>query len=225
MTPCSNLHIHLFGHGFRLWGIGDDRVYLSDCLFFHDDIKFMAYVDDGIFLGSNDWQLQEVIKEIQNLGLNIEYQGHPKVRGSWGRRLLAVAEEVTRHGRAHPYSWSITIVSQGSKESEESYRSEWKTKLLSMFLAVTCQHTSGACQSHSRPVLNLREALQKYIELSPSTPPFLTLRFHEIDLTPTPNLLQISGRYSLRLVIFDTPSARAYLFSPLKVIRVTGSVG
>ena len=37
----------------------------------------MVYVDDGIFLGSNKLQLQEVIKEIQNLGLNIEDQGHP----------------------------------------------------------------------------------------------------------------------------------------------------
>jgi hypothetical protein len=67
-----------------------------------------------------------------------------------------------------------------------------------MFLAVTCQHASGACQSHSRPVLNLREASRKYVELSPSTPLFLTLRFYEKDLTPTPNLLRISGRYSLR---------------------------
>jgi hypothetical protein len=148
-----------------------------------------------------------------------------KVRGSWGRRLLAVAREVTRHGRAHPYSWLITIVSLRSKESEESHRSEWKTKLLSMFLAVTCQHTSGGCQSHSCPVLNLHEASRKYVELSPSSPPFLTLRFYEKDLTPTPNLLQISGRYSFCSGIFDTPSARAYLFSPLKVIQVNGSVG
>jgi hypothetical protein len=128
-----------------------------------------------------------------------------KVKGSWGRRLLAVAGEVTRHGRAHPYSWLITIVILRSKESEESHRSEWKTKLLGMFLAVTCQHASGACQSHSRLVQNLREALQKYVELSPSTPPFLTLLFYKKDLTLTPNLLRISGRYSLRLGIFDTP--------------------
>jgi hypothetical protein len=67
-----------------------------------------------------------------------------------------------------------------------------------MFLAVTCQHASGACQSHSCPVLNLREASRKNVELSPSTPPFLTLRSYEKDLTPTPNLLRISGRYSLR---------------------------
>ncbi len=37
----------------------------------------MVYVDDGIFLGSDDLQLQDVIKEIQDLGLNIEDQCHP----------------------------------------------------------------------------------------------------------------------------------------------------
>jgi hypothetical protein len=37
----------------------------------------MVYVDNGIFLGSNDSQLQEVIKEIQDPGLNIKDQGHP----------------------------------------------------------------------------------------------------------------------------------------------------
>jgi hypothetical protein len=42
-----------------------------------------------------------------------------KLIGSWGRRSIAVAGEVTVHGRAHPYSWSITIVSLRSKESEE----------------------------------------------------------------------------------------------------------
>jgi hypothetical protein len=38
----------------------------------------MVYVDDGIFLGNKDSQLQEVIKEIQDLGLNIEDQGYPE---------------------------------------------------------------------------------------------------------------------------------------------------
>jgi hypothetical protein len=37
----------------------------------------MGYVDDGIFLGSDDLQFQEVIKDIQNLGFNIKDQGHP----------------------------------------------------------------------------------------------------------------------------------------------------
>jgi hypothetical protein len=50
---------------------------IDDCVFFCDDIIFMVYVDDGIFLGSNNLQLQEVIKETQDLGLNIEDQCHP----------------------------------------------------------------------------------------------------------------------------------------------------
>ncbi len=133
---------------------------------------------------------------------------------------MAVAGEVTRHGRAHLYSWLITIVSLGSKESEESHRSKWKTELLSMFLAVTCQHASGTCQSHSRPVLNLCEASWKYVGLSPSTLPFLTLRFYEKDLMPTPNLLQIFGGYTLRLGIFDTPSAWAYSFKKAQVLVI-----
>ncbi len=37
----------------------------------------MVYVDDGIFLGNNDMQLLQAIKEIQGLGLNIKDQGHP----------------------------------------------------------------------------------------------------------------------------------------------------
>jgi hypothetical protein len=45
-----------------------------------------------------------------------------KLIGSWGTRLLAMAGEVTRHGRAHPYSWLITIVSLRSKESEECHK-------------------------------------------------------------------------------------------------------
>ncbi len=37
----------------------------------------MVYVDEGIFLGNDDAQLLQAIKEIQGLGLNIEDQGHP----------------------------------------------------------------------------------------------------------------------------------------------------
>jgi hypothetical protein len=50
---------------------------IDDCVFFCNDIIFMVYVDDGIFLGINDLQPQNVIKEIQDLGLNIEDQDHP----------------------------------------------------------------------------------------------------------------------------------------------------
>jgi hypothetical protein len=60
----------------KLMSIGFTTLLIDDCVFFHGDIIFMVYLDNGIFLGSNDLQLQEVIKEFQNLGLNIEDQGH-----------------------------------------------------------------------------------------------------------------------------------------------------
>jgi hypothetical protein len=44
---------------------------------------------------------------------------------------MAVAKEVTRHGQAHPYSWSVSIVSLRSKESEGGATEVSKTKLLS----------------------------------------------------------------------------------------------
>ena len=37
----------------------------------------MVYVDDGIFLGNDDEQLKDAIREIQGIGLDIEDQGHP----------------------------------------------------------------------------------------------------------------------------------------------------
>jgi len=50
---------------------------INDSVFFPDDIIFMVYVDNGIFLGNNDLKLQDVILDIQDAGLNIEDQGHP----------------------------------------------------------------------------------------------------------------------------------------------------
>jgi hypothetical protein len=61
----------------KLTSIGFTTSLIDDCVFFRGDIIFMVYVDNGIILGSKGLQLQEVIKEIQNLGLNIEDQGHP----------------------------------------------------------------------------------------------------------------------------------------------------
>jgi hypothetical protein len=50
---------------------------IDDCIFFRNDVIFMVYVDDGIFIGHNDEHLKSIIKEMQDLGLNIEDQGHP----------------------------------------------------------------------------------------------------------------------------------------------------
>jgi hypothetical protein len=41
----------------KLTSIGFTMLLIDDCIFFHSDIIFMVYVDDGIFLGSNDSKL------------------------------------------------------------------------------------------------------------------------------------------------------------------------
>jgi hypothetical protein len=48
----------------KLMSIGFTMSLIDDCVFFCGGIIFMLYVDNGIFLGSDDLQLQEVIKEI-----------------------------------------------------------------------------------------------------------------------------------------------------------------
>ena len=53
---------------------------------------------------------------------------------------MAMAGEVTRHGRAHPYLCLITIVSLRSKESEERTTSVSETELLRH---VSCCHVSA----------------------------------------------------------------------------------
>jgi hypothetical protein len=50
---------------------------VDDSVFYRDDVIFMVYVDDGIFLGDDDSKRQQAIKDIQDIGLNIEDQGHP----------------------------------------------------------------------------------------------------------------------------------------------------
>jgi hypothetical protein len=54
----------------KLTSIGFTMQLIDDCVFFRGDIIIMVYVDNGIFLGSDNSQLQEVIKEVQNLGLS-----------------------------------------------------------------------------------------------------------------------------------------------------------
>ncbi len=60
---------------------------------------------------------------------------------------------------------------------------------------------SDTCQSHFRPVPNLREASRNYAELCHSTPPFPALHFYKKDLPPTPRLPKFS-QYSFRSGIF-----------------------
>jgi hypothetical protein len=61
----------------KLTSINFRQSLIDDCVFYRGDIIFMVYVDDGIFIGSDDSQLKGVIKELQDLNLKIEDQGHP----------------------------------------------------------------------------------------------------------------------------------------------------
>jgi hypothetical protein len=56
----------------KLLSIGFTTSLIDDCVFYRDDVIFMVYVDDGIFLGDDDSKLQQAIKDIQDIGLNIE---------------------------------------------------------------------------------------------------------------------------------------------------------
>ncbi len=58
----------------KLNSIGFKLFLIDNCVFYRDDIIFMVYDDDGIFLGKNDDQLKAEICEIQGTGLNIEDQ-------------------------------------------------------------------------------------------------------------------------------------------------------
>jgi hypothetical protein len=61
----------------KLESIGFTQSRIDECVFYRDDIIFIVYVDDGIFLGTSDDQLSYVIKELSDIGLQIEDQYHP----------------------------------------------------------------------------------------------------------------------------------------------------
>ncbi len=61
----------------RLNSIRFKQSLIDDCVFYRSNTIFMVYVDDGIFIGPSDSQLKNAIKELQDLNLKIEDQGHP----------------------------------------------------------------------------------------------------------------------------------------------------
>jgi hypothetical protein len=87
----------------KLMSIGFTPSIIDDCVLICNDIIFMVYVDDDIFLGSNDSHLQDVIKEIQYLGLNIVEQGHPADYVGVNIKMLKDASyEFTQRGLIKP---------------------------------------------------------------------------------------------------------------------------
>jgi hypothetical protein len=61
----------------KLTSLGFTPSLIDNCVFYCSVIICMISVGDGIFLGADDAQLLQAIKEIQDSGLNIEDQGHP----------------------------------------------------------------------------------------------------------------------------------------------------
>ena len=61
----------------KLTSLGYTSLLIDDCVFCCSYIIFMVYVDNGIFLSNDDAQLQQAIKEIQDLGLDVN---HPVIR-------------------------------------------------------------------------------------------------------------------------------------------------
>ncbi len=61
----------------KLCEINFKQSLIDDCIFYQDNVIFIVYIDNGIFLGSSVWQLRDIINELRNLKLPIEHQGHP----------------------------------------------------------------------------------------------------------------------------------------------------
>ncbi len=90
---------------------------ISQAMFTKKQFQYLIETMQLYHFTEEQWNNLKAIL-IDNEGGFTDDQWKTKLIGSWGRRSMAMAGEVTRHGRAHPYSWSITIVSLRSKESE-----------------------------------------------------------------------------------------------------------
>jgi hypothetical protein len=60
----------------KLWEINFKQSLIDDCVFYWDEVIFIVYVDNGIFLGPSDQQLHDIINKLHSLKLSIEDQGH-----------------------------------------------------------------------------------------------------------------------------------------------------
>ncbi|KAL7477192.1 LOW QUALITY PROTEIN: hypothetical protein ACHAW6_003006 [Cyclotella cf. meneghiniana] len=61
---------------YLLESIGFTQSCIDEYVFYRDEIIFIIYLDDGIFLGTSDDQLSYIIKEFTDIGLQIKDQGH-----------------------------------------------------------------------------------------------------------------------------------------------------
>jgi hypothetical protein len=61
----------------KLQEINFKQSLIDNCIFYRNNVIFIVYVNDGIFLEPSDQQLCDIINELHNLKLPIEDQGHP----------------------------------------------------------------------------------------------------------------------------------------------------
>ncbi|KAL7503607.1 hypothetical protein ACHAXN_001832 [Cyclotella atomus] len=61
----------------KLHSIGFENSLVDECVYYRDDVIFIVYVDDGIFIGGDDDSITKAIRDITESGLEIEDQGHP----------------------------------------------------------------------------------------------------------------------------------------------------
>ncbi|KAL7476584.1 hypothetical protein ACHAW6_002440 [Cyclotella cf. meneghiniana] len=59
----------------KLYDIGFQQSQLNECVFYHDDIILITYMDDSLFFGDNDDILVLIIRK--TAGINIEDQSYP----------------------------------------------------------------------------------------------------------------------------------------------------
>jgi hypothetical protein len=61
----------------KLHKIGFKSSLIDECVFYRDDVIFIVYVDDGIFISGDDDSITKAIRDITDSGLEIDDQGHP----------------------------------------------------------------------------------------------------------------------------------------------------
>ncbi|KAL7460192.1 hypothetical protein ACHAXS_000655, partial [Conticribra weissflogii] len=61
----------------KLHSIGFKKSKVGECVFYCNDVLKVVYVNDGIFLGKSDKQLESTIHKIKSKGINMEDQKYP----------------------------------------------------------------------------------------------------------------------------------------------------
>jgi len=61
----------------KLRSLGFEQSLVDECVFYRGSTIFIVYVDDGIVLDADESKLSTFVKELRDVGLNVEDQGHP----------------------------------------------------------------------------------------------------------------------------------------------------